>query len=45
MEDAYKIYSILTCKLILDKGVFTYLKNYGKEALVPVYAWLITGRE
>jgi N-acyl homoserine lactone hydrolase len=39
----YRIYPIPTCRLKLDKGVFTYLKNYGEWEWVPVYAWLIMG--
>lgn len=43
MSNFYKIYPILTCKLILEKGYFTYLRYYGEKILFPVYAWLIEG--
>lgn len=43
MKTKCKIHPILTCKINLDKGSFTYLKNYGQRALAPVWAWLITG--
>jgi N-acyl homoserine lactone hydrolase len=45
MKTTYEIRPILTCKINLDKGSFTYLKNYGQRALAPVWAWLITGGE
>lgn len=43
MEKVYKVYPILTCQLKADKGLFTYLKNYGEKILVPTWAWLIQG--
>lgn len=43
MAVEHRIYPIPTCKLKLDKGVFTYLKNYGDWEWFPVYAWLIMG--
>ncbi|MEI9475293.1 MAG: N-acyl homoserine lactonase family protein [Deltaproteobacteria bacterium] len=39
----YKISPILTCKLTLDKGTFTYRSYYGEKVAAPVYAWLIKG--
>jgi N-acyl homoserine lactone hydrolase len=45
MKKTYEIRPILTCKINLDKGSFTYLKNYGQRVLAPVWAWLITGSE
>lgn len=43
MEKTYRIYPILTSKFTLDKGMFTYLRNYGEKMLVPVFAWLVLG--
>ena len=43
MENTYEIYPIVTCKLGLDEGMFTYCANYGNKVLFPVYAWLIKG--
>jgi glyoxylase-like metal-dependent hydrolase (beta-lactamase superfamily II) len=43
MKNVYKIYPILTCKLALDKGTFTYRTYYGERVMAPVYAWLIKG--
>ncbi len=43
MKNVYKICPVYTSKLRLDKGHFTYRKNYGEKILVPVYAWLIKG--
>jgi N-acyl homoserine lactone hydrolase len=45
MQKTYELHPILTCKINLDKGSFTYLKNYGQRALAPVWAWLITGAD
>ena len=45
MENTYRIYPILTCQIKLDKGVFTYFKNYGEKILVPIWVWLILGGE
>jgi len=45
MKPGYKIYPILTCKLVLDKGLFTYRRNHGEKILFPVFAWLIKGGE
>lgn len=39
----YKVYPMITCKLSLDKGTFTYRNYYGEKILVPVYAWLVKG--
>ena len=43
MKNVYKIHPILTCKLSLDKGTFTYRTYYGEKVMAPVYAWLIEG--
>lgn len=43
MEKVHRIYPILTCQIIMDKGIFTYLKNHGEKVLVPVWAWFIEG--
>lgn len=43
MKTSYTIVPILTCRIMIDKGMFTYLRNYGQKILVPVYAWLIQG--
>jgi glyoxylase-like metal-dependent hydrolase (beta-lactamase superfamily II) len=43
MENVYKISPILTCKLAIDKGTFTYRNYYGEKMIAPVYAWLIRG--
>lgn len=45
MKKVYRIYPILTCQIIIDKGIFTYLKNHGEKILVPTWAWLIEGGE
>lgn len=41
MKNALKIYPILTCQIKFDKGIFTYLRNYGEKIMVPTWAWLI----
>jgi len=43
MDNVYKIYPIITCRLALDKGTFTYRNYYGEKIMAPVYAWLIKG--
>lgn len=43
MKNAYKIYPILTSRLALDKGTFTYRTYYGQMVKAPNYAWLIKG--
>ena len=43
MKELYRIYPILTSKIQIDKGVFTYLRNFGEKLLVPTLAWLIDG--
>ena len=43
MKNLYRIYPIVTCKLVLDKGMFTYRVSHGESILFPVYAWLIKG--
>lgn len=43
MKNTYKIYPILTSKLAIDKGTFTYRTYYGEKVMAPVYAWLIEG--
>ena len=45
MKRTYKIYPIMTCKIIQDQGWFTYRANYGNKIIIPVYAWLIKGGE
>jgi len=45
MEKALRIYPILTCQMKIDKGIFTYLRNYGEKILVPTWAWLIEGAD
>ena len=46
MKNHFKsIYPIVTCKLLLDKGMFTYRMYYGEKIAVPIYAWLIKGDE
>ena len=45
MKNSYVIYPILTCKVVFDKSVFTYLRNFGEKTLVPMWAWLIEGGE
>ncbi len=45
MKNTYEIYPIVTCKLMLDEGMFTYCVNYGNKVLIPVYAWLVKGGE
>jgi N-acyl homoserine lactone hydrolase len=45
MKKIYRIYPILTSQIIMDKGIFTYLKNHGEKILVPIWAWLIEGGE
>ena len=44
MEHAYTIYPIITSRLALDKGTFTYRNFYGEKIMAPVYAWLIKGQ-
>ena len=44
MEHAYTIYAIITSRLALDKGTFTYRNFYGEKIMAPVYAWLIKGQ-
>lgn len=43
MKNVYKIYPVLTSKLALDKGTFTYRSYYGEKIMAPVYAWLVKG--
>ena len=45
MKKVLKVYPILTCQIKIDKGIFTYLRNYGEKILVPTWAWLIEGGE
>ncbi len=45
MKKVYRIYPILTCQVVFDKGIFTYLRNHGEKVLVPFWAWLIHGGE
>lgn len=45
MKNVYEIHPILTCKLSLDKGTFTYRTYYGEKVMAPVYAWLVQGSE
>ena len=45
MGKTYIIYPILTCKITLDKGMFTYLRNYGEKVTVPIFTWLVLGGE
>lgn len=45
MRNLCKIFPIFTCKLILDKGHFTYRMNHGEKILFPVYSWLINGEK
>ena len=33
MGESYQIYPILTCKLEMDRGHFTYRRNYGEKLL------------
>jgi len=43
MQATWTIYPILTCRLKLDKGTFTYRNFYGEKIMAPVYAWLVKG--
>ena len=45
MKNTYKIHPMLTCRIAVDKGTFTYRTDYGKKINAPVYSWLITGGE
>lgn len=45
MKSVYRIYPIMTCKVMFDKSVFTYLRNFGEKTWVPFWAWLIEGGE
>jgi N-acyl homoserine lactone hydrolase len=45
MKNTYKIHPILTCRIAVDKGTFTYRTGYGEKINAPVYSWLITGGE
>lgn len=43
MKRSHRIVPILTCQILIDKGMFTYLRNHGEKVHVPVFAWLIQG--
>lgn len=43
MRKNYKIYPVLTCKLNLDKGTFTYRNFYGERVMAPVFVWVVKG--
>ena len=44
MENDYTIHPIITSRLALDKGTFTYRNFYGEKIMAPVYAWLVKGQ-
>ena len=41
MERGCTIHPILTAQVEFDLGIFTYLRNYGKRELIPIWSWLI----
>ena len=44
MENTYTIQPIITSRLAIDKGTFTYRNFYGEKIMAPVYAWLVKGQ-
>jgi len=43
MENVYRIYPVVTCKLRLPMGELTWRRNYDKWILAPVYSFLVKG--
>jgi glyoxylase-like metal-dependent hydrolase (beta-lactamase superfamily II) len=43
MSTRYKIHPIVLGTKVFDKGMMTYQHDYGREYVIPIYAWYLEG--